>query len=539
MKASNALMALILFLGMALMVSATPVLDTINNQMVNENSTLVFSVSAATYAGTDTLEFFVSPNLPVGATFTVVDNKTRSFSWTPTFDQAGLYTLTFRVAEQHNASATDSKIMNITVNNFNVAISASDPDAQALTYTVIGQGNTTIASCSISGSSLVATRGSSLFAQGAKSTQCTVQVSDGSLTASALYTVGVDPKSMLSVDKVEVIVAGDSSTLDNGEEFDVLPGDTLEFKVKIANLYTSDDDIDIININGNIEIDDWKDGDSENWDNAKDIDLRADRTGTLDFKISNVPDDITDGTHKVTLIVEGKDDKTSGVRHKVTMTFSLNVNKENEDIRIVNPVIDPSTVSCDRTAVLSVKLSNLGTDDSDEIVFTARNPLLGINIVDQGIDLSEGDSTSKEYSIVIPKTAVAKSYPIMLTTFFDSTRYDDNDNSNTKTIQLVVEACAETPIVVPPPKTCTPAWSCGDWSECVASKQSRICTDSNSCGVSTGKPSESQTCVVPAPAPAEKSIFEGNGIYIIGGLILLNVLLLVGIVALFVKLLRR
>jgi hypothetical protein len=53
---------------------------------------------------------------------------------------------------------------------------------------------------------------------------------------------------------------------------------------------------------------------------------------------------------------------------------------------------------------------------------------------------------------------------------------------------------------------CSESWSCGDWSTCVNSTQSRACTDAQHCGTITQKPVESQACaVVPVPdltAPA-------------------------------------
>jgi hypothetical protein len=44
--------------------------------------------------------------------------------------------------------------------------------------------------------------------------------------------------------------------------------------------------------------------------------------------------------------------------------------------------------------------------------------------------------------------------------------------------------------------TCTPSWTCGSWSACSNSSQSRTCTDSNNCGVITNKPAETQSCTV-------------------------------------------
>ena len=49
---------------------------------------------------------------------------------------------------------------------------------------------------------------------------------------------------------------------------------------------------------------------------------------------------------------------------------------------------------------------------------------------------------------------------------------------------------------VPAPTTCTENWSCIGWSDCVNGKQTRTCTDANSCGTTVNKPAESQSCVV-------------------------------------------
>ena len=42
--------------------------------------------------------------------------------------------------------------------------------------------------------------------------------------------------------------------------------------------------------------------------------------------------------------------------------------------------------------------------------------------------------------------------------------------------------------------TCTPSWQTGAWSTCVNNQQTRTVTDSNNCGVATGKPDVTQTC---------------------------------------------
>lgn len=43
---------------------------------------------------------------------------------------------------------------------------------------------------------------------------------------------------------------------------------------------------------------------------------------------------------------------------------------------------------------------------------------------------------------------------------------------------------------------CTESWSCTSWSSCINNQQTRTCTDSNSCGTTTNKPSLNQSCTI-------------------------------------------
>lgn len=67
------------------------------------------------------------------------------------------------------------------------------------------------------------------------------------------------------------------------------------------------------------------------------------------------------------------------------------------------------------------------------------------------------------------------------------------------------------PIIPETPAACAESWTCGDWSACANSQQTRICTDANSCGTTAGKPSESKSCTVnrgetTVTAPVQTSI---------------------------------
>jgi hypothetical protein len=128
-------------------VNRAPVLDLIGDKNVGEGQTLTFTISASDLDD-DPLTYSAS-NLPSGASF---DPTTRTFSWTPSYDQVGTYpNVHFEVSDGH---LTDFEDITITVNDVNRApvlnpigdktvdegqtltftISASDLDDDPLTY---------------------------------------------------------------------------------------------------------------------------------------------------------------------------------------------------------------------------------------------------------------------------------------------------------------------------------------------------------------------------------------------------------------------
>lgn len=124
-----------------------PVLESIGNRSVNENSLLSFTANAADPDGD--LITYSAQNLPAGAIFTG-----QAFSWTPTYEQAGTYQVTFIASD--TARAQDSETLTITVNNVNRApvlspignrslgenellqfsVGATDADGDTITYSV-------------------------------------------------------------------------------------------------------------------------------------------------------------------------------------------------------------------------------------------------------------------------------------------------------------------------------------------------------------------------------------------------------------------
>ncbi len=99
-------------------VNRPPVLQPIADQVVNENQLLTFTTPGSDPDKEDGASLVYSAqNLPEGATY---DPATQTFSWTPTFEQSGVYPgILFTVTDQNAAS--DQKSVSITVNHVNRA----------------------------------------------------------------------------------------------------------------------------------------------------------------------------------------------------------------------------------------------------------------------------------------------------------------------------------------------------------------------------------------------------------------------------------
>ena len=92
-------------------VNVAPVLNTIDDQTVNEFVELTFT---ATASDNDSLIFSFDGTFPSGATIT----SAGVFTWTPTESQDGDHTITVQVTD---GSLTDSETLTVTVNEVNVA----------------------------------------------------------------------------------------------------------------------------------------------------------------------------------------------------------------------------------------------------------------------------------------------------------------------------------------------------------------------------------------------------------------------------------
>jgi len=109
-------------------INRTPILELISPKVVDENKVVEFKLTAADPDKEDAgLWKLTSSQLPEGATF---DPTSTVFSWTPTFDQSGAYTIKFTNTDP--AGLTVTQDAQITVNHVNRTPVFSSITAQAL-----------------------------------------------------------------------------------------------------------------------------------------------------------------------------------------------------------------------------------------------------------------------------------------------------------------------------------------------------------------------------------------------------------------------
>ncbi|MBM4381538.1 MAG: tandem-95 repeat protein, partial [Deltaproteobacteria bacterium] len=177
-----------------------PVLTPTPDKSVAEAGTLTFTLLGSDPDQQDTL-IFSAAAVPPGATF---NTQSRTFSWTPGYDQAGTKTVTFSLTDGE-ATVTDS--VDIVVANTNrpptvntpaprtvaegallaVSFTGSDPDGDALSWAAVPLPQ---------GAALDAATGAFTWTPGytqAGTWPMTLTVTDGAATATTSFSVAVTP----------------------------------------------------------------------------------------------------------------------------------------------------------------------------------------------------------------------------------------------------------------------------------------------------------------------------------------------------------
>ena len=322
----------------------------------------------------------------------------------------------------------------------------------------------------------------------------------------------------LFITDVDVKVGTKSDkNLEDGDSIsdEAAPGDTVQFKIKIYNNFTDNEDVDIDDVQVTVTIE-GIDDDDDLEEEASEFDLKADKdkTVTITFKI---PLEVDEDTFDVVITAEGDSDNGS---QEVEMTLDLDVEKESNEIRFTRNSVSPSEVQCSRSVQLSSSLINTGSDEEDDVELEISNSDLGVSF-SETFDLSndpfdEDSKFSKTFSFTVPDSVRAGNYPIE-----SRVTFNDGTDVETEAVDLVVRSCdvaaEEEPaeeedsgevVVVTPPTTQQPT-----------------------------TPGTAQPVTPPTLPSTEESIFQSNGFLI--ALIVGEVMLVLIAILIVVAVARR
>ncbi len=219
---------------------------------------------------------------------------------------------------------------------------------------------------------------------------------------------------------------------------EILPGSNVTFSIKVENTLKGSGN-DIRNVVGGITIEDIDDG-ADIDEDTNTIDLGAGNDGWLDAKFQ-IPLDVDEGTYNVEIKLEGDGENNAEIREDIS--FRLEVEKLNHDLRITKVQLSPAIVSCDRKTSLSATIANLGRSEENNVVLEIRSAALGLNSFDRNIFLETSEdatideiSHSKTTSIEVPKFFGSGTYPITINLY-----WQENILFDKKTVNLVVRDC--------------------------------------------------------------------------------------------------
>lgn len=349
---------------------------------------------------------------------------------------AKLNSSTVTIANSAPSISTTAKTTAKTGVSYSYDVNAADADGDTLTYSL----TTAPTNMTINSATGVISWTASEGQAGSHSVVVEVADTDGA-TDTQSYTVTASVMK-LAVDKLDVSCSpscnDDLNEEDGGEITEVEPGTTLEFKVKLENLWDDDEDdhnIENIDIVATLE----EMGDEDDQEEEDEIDkIKPGDKESVTFTFE-VPEEVDEGTYDLELEIDGEDE--DGTDYDITLSIEVEVEKKSDQMTFKKAMFTPSTVRCSRETQLSINVKNIGSSDQDNAQLTIRSSPLGISENDF-FDVEEGDyddddtEFEKRYSFNIPTNVRAGTYDVELKAY-----YEDDDEYERKTVTLTVEAC--------------------------------------------------------------------------------------------------
>ena len=428
-------------------VNVAPVLNTIDDQTVNEFVELTFT---ATASDDDSLTFSFDGTVPSGATIT----SAGVFTWTPTESQDGDHTITVQVTD---GSLTDSETLTVTVNEVNVApvlnaigdkgtselveltftATASDTDVvdnlvNTLTFSLDG---------TVPSGAAITDDGNFTWTPTESqvgSHDITVQVTDGSLTDSETLTVTVKDTTAPDTDNADL----GGLTISSGTLSPQFSSSDIAYTASVDNSVTqvtvtptASDSSATIAVNGN----------------------------TVTSGTGYILTGLTAGTTTVTVIVTAQDSTTK--TYIITLTrAALSDNADLGSLTISSGTLSPPFSSSDITytasvdsSVTQVTVTPTASDSLATIAVNGNTVTSGTGYILTGLTVgtttvtvivTAQDSTTKTYIITLTRAALSDNADLGSLTISSGTlspQFSSSDITYTASVDNSVTQVTVTP----------------------------------------------------------------------------------------------
>ncbi|HLC64767.1 MAG TPA: hypothetical protein VJI46_01435 [Candidatus Nanoarchaeia archaeon] len=215
---------------------------------------------------------------------------------------------------------------------------------------------------------------------------------------------------------------------------DVFPNSNVTITVEVENDYSTEDDIELEEVNVELTADSILQGDDFEYEfDEFSLDPGERKTLTASFI---VPWAIDEDTYVLALTVRADDE--DGNSFKEEDSADLVLKKEEHDV-VVSDYSFSSEIRCGETATLDLEITNIGKENEDNIILEMENDLLGYSFKDDNIDLEEGEDDSqfsRQYDLAVQKDKKGN-YPLEVKITFD-----DGDREERTFIPFVI-ICGE------------------------------------------------------------------------------------------------
>lgn len=260
-------------------------------------------------------------------------------------------------------------------------------------------------------------------------------------TSSASKPVYLHTRSLLEIKDLDIQVANEEArNVANGDKIskEPHPGETIEFNFLVKNTFTSQQDIDLENIELTVKIVDIDGGDDLEQTSEFDLPASDSQTETIEFVI---PFDVEEEEYTVEIEVTGEDD--NGAQHTTMWTLKLPVEKLRDAIIIQKAEFSPTVVTCEDSVPLLIRFKNIGTRTQQNVRYTINAPRLPFNVekndilLDRNINKKENEY-SETLTIPLASNLATSKYNLRVDLYRELDELMDR-----KDLTLEKKACAE------------------------------------------------------------------------------------------------